>query len=227
MKTILAIGGHIGDMELTAGGVMATNAINGGKNIVLALTAGERGNPPHMKVEEYRAQKLKEAAEFCKLINGTSIVFDYEDGLLPLNDEVVSKVVEVIVEYKPDVIFTHWKSTMHRDHNNTHLIVQEAQFRAGVVGNKEGKRHYAPIYFCENWEDSDSFTPYVYVDITKGFELWKKAISLHWFIMNSKDFKYFDYYTSLARCRGALMKKEYAEAFGVLERQKRIFKDEL
>lgn len=26
-KTILAIGGHIGDMELTAGGVMATNAL--------------------------------------------------------------------------------------------------------------------------------------------------------------------------------------------------------
>ncbi|MFR7880484.1 MAG: hypothetical protein ACLU5J_02655 [Christensenellales bacterium] len=39
-KTILAIGGHIGDMELTAGGLMATNALNGGKNITLALTAG-------------------------------------------------------------------------------------------------------------------------------------------------------------------------------------------
>ena len=47
-KTILAIGGHIGDMELTAGGVMATNALNGGKNITLALTAGERGNPKHL-----------------------------------------------------------------------------------------------------------------------------------------------------------------------------------
>lgn len=34
-KTILAIGGHIGDMELTAGGVMATNALNGGKILLL------------------------------------------------------------------------------------------------------------------------------------------------------------------------------------------------
>ena len=61
MKTILAIGGHIGDMELTAGGIMATNAIRGGKNITLALTAGERGNPAHMTVAEYRVQKIKEA----------------------------------------------------------------------------------------------------------------------------------------------------------------------
>ena len=44
-KTILAIGGHIGDACLTAGGVMAANAVDGGKNYTLALTAGERGNP--------------------------------------------------------------------------------------------------------------------------------------------------------------------------------------
>jgi hypothetical protein len=38
--------------------------------------------------------------------------------------------------------------------------------------------------------------------------------------MNSKDFKYYDYYTSLARCRGALNKTMYAEAFAVYDRQK-------
>ena len=227
MKTILAIGGHIGDMELTAGGIMATNALKGGKNITLALTAGERGNPPHMTPSQYRVQKIKEAESFAAMVNGEAIVLKYADGELPNNDEVVDQVVDIIVKYKPNVIVTHWQSTMHRDHNNTHLIVQEAQFRAGVVGNKKGERHYAPVYFCENWEDSDNFTPYIYVDITEGFELWKKAIQTHWFIMNSSDFKYFDYYTSLARCRGALMKKQYAECFTVHERQKKIYKDEL
>ena len=67
-KTILAIGGHIGDAELTAGGVMATNAVQGGKNYTLALTAGERGNPPHLTVEEYRVQKIKEATEFAEMM---------------------------------------------------------------------------------------------------------------------------------------------------------------
>lgn len=226
-KTILAIGGHIGDMELTAGGILATNAVRGGKNITLALTAGERGNPPHLCVSEYRKQKVSEAEAFAQMVNGEAIVLEYADGELPNQDEVVDQVVDIIIKYKPNVIVTHWKSTMHRDHHLTHLIAQEAQFRAGVVGNKEGKKHYAPLYFCENWEDSDDFVPYVYVDITEGYELWKKAIQTHWFIMNSKDFAYFDYYTSLARCRGALMKKQYAECFAVHERQKKIFKDEL
>lgn len=225
-QKILAIGGHIGDMELTAGGVMATNALNGGTNITLALTAGERGNPPHISVEEYRKQKLSEAQKFMELMNGTSIVLDYQDGELPNNDEVRQKVAEIIAYHKPDVIITHWHSVMHKDHNATHYIVQDAQFIASVVGTCHG-RHYAPVYFAENWEDDRDFDPYIYVDITKGFELWQQALHEHWFVMNSKDFKYFDYYTSLAKCRGVLSKKEYAQCFNIHDYKKFVVKDQL
>lgn len=226
-KTILAIGGHIGDMELTAGGLMASNALSGGKNITLALTAGERGNPPHLTVSEYRKQKINEAEAFMKMMNGEAIVLEYQDGELPNNDEVRAKVAEIIVKHKPDIIVTHWHSKMHKDHNATHYIVQDAQFLAGVVGNSEGKKHYAPVYFCENWEDDNDFDPYIYVDISKGYDLWCEALHTQWFVMNSKDFKYYDYYTSLARCRGALSKKQYAECFNILDYKKIIIKEEL
>ena len=221
-KTILAIGGHIGDAELTAGGVMATNAVQGGKNYTLALTAGERGNPAHLTVAEYREQKIKEANEFAEMMNGKAYVLRYQDGELPNNEEVRYEVANIIREVRPDVIITHWKSTMHKDHNNTHLIVPDAQFLASVVecDKIKGKRHYAPVYFAENWEDDLDFDPYIYVDITPGFDLWCKALEKHWFVMNSKDFKYFDYYTSLARCRGCLNKTMYAETFNVHARQK-------
>ena len=43
---ILAIGAHIRDAELTAGGVLAMCAVRGGKAVTLALTGGERGVPP-------------------------------------------------------------------------------------------------------------------------------------------------------------------------------------
>jgi LmbE family N-acetylglucosaminyl deacetylase len=85
-KTILAIGGHIGDACLTAGGVMASNAVEGGKNYTLALTAGEKGNPPHMTREEYKKQKIQEAKNFMAMMNGEAYVLDYGDGELP-NDE--------------------------------------------------------------------------------------------------------------------------------------------
>ena len=102
-KVILAIGGHIGDAELTAGGVMATNAIYGGKNYTLALTAGERGNPPHLTVAEYREQKIKEANAFAEKLNGKAYVLKYQDGELPNNEEVrydfKRNVIEEVIQY--------------------------------------------------------------------------------------------------------------------------------
>lgn len=44
-KTVLAIGAHVGDAELTAGALLATCAKHGGKPVTLALTAGEKGAP--------------------------------------------------------------------------------------------------------------------------------------------------------------------------------------
>lgn len=226
-KTIMTIGGHIGDAELTVGALMASNAIDGGKNIIVALTAGERGNPANMSVDEYRKKKIIEAKNFASMVNGISIVLDYQDGELPNNEQVRKEVAELIVKYKPDVIVTHWHSSMHKDHNATHYIVRDAQFLASVVKNKNFESHYAPLYFAENWEDDQDFKPYIYVDVTKGYDLWCNALHEHWFVMNSKDFKYYDYYTSLAKVRGALCKKQYAECFNVLPHQKKVFKDEL
>ena len=229
VKTILAIGAHIGDAELTSGGILASNAVDGGRSFTLALTAGERGNPPGMTTAEYREQKIAEAEAFAKLMNGKAYVFDCPDGELPNNEEVRYKVANVIREVRPDVIVTHWKSTMHKDHNNAHLIVPDAQFLASVVENDKikGKRHYAPLYFAENWEDDPDFQPYICVDITRGFDLWCEGMKKHWFIMNSRDFRYYDYYTSLAKVRGCLNKTEYAEAFNIFDRGKRIKREQL
>ena len=79
-KRILAIGGHIGDAELTAGPLMAANAVDGGESFTLAMTAGERGNPPHLTVEEYRRQKISEAEAFAGMVNGKAFVLPYRDG---------------------------------------------------------------------------------------------------------------------------------------------------
>ncbi|MEG0693372.1 MAG: PIG-L family deacetylase, partial [Oscillospiraceae bacterium] len=73
-KTILAIGAHIGDMELTCGGVLASHALRGDNIITLALTAGEKGNPPTMSVSEYRTQKVQEATNFAEALGGKAIV---------------------------------------------------------------------------------------------------------------------------------------------------------
>lgn len=226
-KVIMAIGAHIGDMELTVGGILATEALKGAKIVTVALTAGERGNPKGVTQEDYRKQKIAEAKAFVDTLgpDNEAIVLEYRDGELPNNEEVRVQVAELIRKYKPTVIYTHWKSTMHKDHNNTHLIVPDAQFFAGVdVGEKvRGDRHYAPVYFAENWEDADDYVPYIYNEVSiEGYQLWCEAIKKHWFIMNSSSFKYYDYYTHLARVRGCLINVMYAQTCTVYDRQKRI-----
>ena len=118
-RVIMAIGGHIGDMELTAGGTLATMALEGHHIITVALTAGERGNPAHLTDQEYRVQKIEEATKFAKRLGGEAIVFDYLDGELPNNEWVRYQLCDVIRHYKPDVLITHWSHSMHKDHANT------------------------------------------------------------------------------------------------------------
>lgn len=222
-RCIMAIGGHIGDMELTAGGVLATAALEGAKIITVALTAGERGNPPHLSVAEYRKQKEAEAKAFAEMLGGEAVVFPYIDGELPENDEVAFMLCDVIRKYKPDILITHWQNSMHKDHVATHNIVKKAQFYAGLKSiERELPGHYADgPYYAENWEDAAGFVPYVYAEVSEeGFKLWEKAIDTQWFALNSTSFKYKEYYSHLKRVRGMYARKQYAEAFEIEQYKK-------
>lgn len=224
-KTVMAIGGHIGDAELTSGGVLASLALKGWRVVTVALTGGERGNPPTMTVPEYRKQKEREAAEFAKLLGGEAVVFPYADGELPETDAVKLELCDIIRQYRPRVLLTHWKNSIHKDHEATHRIVKEAQFFAGLPSVERSlPAHYAAgPYYAQNWEDPVGFVPYTYVEVTpEGFALWEKAIQTHWFAVNSPSFQYMAYYSHLMKCNGYLTRKPYAEAFAVDEEKKRV-----
>ena len=122
----------MGDMELTAGGILATCAAGGGHIATLALTAGEKGVPAGQTVEQYREQKLREAEAFAGMLGGTSYVLDYPDGFLPDNEEVRLAVCDLIRKEKPDLIVTHHEKSMHKDHAACHRIVKDAWFYAAL-----------------------------------------------------------------------------------------------
>lgn len=228
-KTIMAIGGHILDMEVSCGGVLATLALKGWKVVTVALTAGERGNPPHLTVAEYRKQKVEEAKIFAEMLGGESVVWPYADCELEVNDETRFKLCDEIRKYKPDVLLTHWKGSIHKDHIAAAKLTFEAQLLAGLPSvEREYPAHFAKgPYYCENWEDPEDYVPHYYVPVSEeGFALWQKAISHHWAAMNSKDFKYFDYYSSLMRCRGCECRHQYAQTFTVDPMNKRVVMEE-
>lgn len=228
-KVIMAIGGHIGDMELTCGGVLATMALKGYKIVTVALTAGERGCPDNMTVADYRKQKVQEAKTFAEMLGGESVVWDYPDCELPVNDEARFKLCDEIRKYKADIILTHWKGSIHKDHISTSTLAFEAQLLAGLPSvEREYPAQYAEgPYYCENWEDPNDYVPHIYMEVSdEGYELWEKAITVHWFVTHSKDFKYKDYYSHLMRCRGIEMRKTRAQTFMVQPMDMRVRKSE-
>ncbi|NIK75804.1 LmbE family N-acetylglucosaminyl deacetylase [Paenibacillus castaneae] len=228
--TILAIGGHVGDMELTAGGVLASHSLKGDRIVTLALTAGERGVPAGQDVSEYREQKVREANAFAEMLGGEAIVFDIPDGELQDNEEMRLRVCDIIRDVRPNVIITHFKNSMHKDHTTTHLIVNDARFFAGLAPMKREKPSFfaSRLYYAENWEDAVEYKPYIYVDFSKeAYDLWIKAVSLHWFVTGSKSFPYLEYYKHLSRVRGIEARKEYAETFMIPEETMRVLRTEL
>ena len=54
-KTILAVGAHTGDAQLTCGMLLAKQAMRGDRVVIIDLTAGERGTPAGWTVKDFRA----------------------------------------------------------------------------------------------------------------------------------------------------------------------------
>ncbi|MBP3191679.1 PIG-L deacetylase family protein [Natronogracilivirga saccharolytica] len=216
--TILAIGAHAGDMEVSCGAVLAKHAKMGNRVIMLHLTLGERGHP-EMSPDAYADQKKQEAENAAEILGSEVIFGPYSDAEIPDNDEARNYVSEIIRKTKPTHVITHWKNSIHKDHSATHSIVTDAVLLASLEGiESDHPRHRGVrgIYFTENWEDMEGFEPYIFVDVSGSFQLWKEAVAEYEFIVGDiSTFPYFEYYSSLATVRGALARSDYAVTFDI------------
>ncbi|MFI6291683.1 PIG-L deacetylase family protein [Nonomuraea sp. NPDC050790] len=213
---ILAIGAHAGDMDLTAGAVLAQHVLNGHEATLLHLTLGERGHP-RMSVPDYAEQKREEAEAFAAAIGARARFLDYEDGLLPEDEDVKMRVGDLIRELRPDVILTHWSASIHKDHARTHRIVEDARFYGGLKTlERDLPAHWAgQLYYADNWEDAEGFRPDVFVEIAgDAYEIWSRAMTGYAYARGETyGFPYVDYYRALTIVRGAPAGFQRAQAF--------------
>ncbi len=217
-RTILAIGAHAGDMELTAGAVLIKQHKLGDRIVILHMTLGEGGNP-RLSPTIYGAQKRREALAADSVIGAEAIFAPYKDGEIP-NDEAARRyVADVIRAVKPSYIITHWARSIHKDHTNTSLIVQDAVLLAsleGVITAHPAHRGVRGVYYADNWEDAESFQPYVYIGVDGEMTQWRAAVTKYEFVGGAiSSFRYLDYYEALATTRGAVSGQGRAVAFDI------------
>ena len=217
-RTILAIGAHAGDAENTAGAILARHKRLGDRVVILHLTLGEGGNP-RLSPAAYGEQKKREALAAAKALGAEALFGPYRDGGLKASDEAVRYVADVIREVAPSHVITHWRRSIHPDHEAAHRIVSEAVLLAsleGYVSARPRHRGLRGVYYAENWEDAEEFRPYLYVDVGEDLAAWKAAVSCYEFVRGGiSPFPYLEYYESLARVRGAEAGRRFAVALDV------------
>jgi len=231
VRTILAIGAHAGDAELTTGLLLAHQRRLGDRTVILHLTLGEGGNPK-LSPETYGEQKRREAQAVAAALGAEVLFAPYKDGQLPDDDATRRYVADVIRQVKPTHVLTHWGSSIHKDHAAANRVVVDAVLLAslpGVVTAHPAWRGVRSVWYAENWEDPDGFRPYVYVGVApEDSSRWRNALTKYEFVGGKiSSFAYLDYYSALMTVRGAESRRGRAVSFDVDQLSKRRVIDSL
>lgn len=207
-KTIVAIGAHLDDIELAAGGTLA-KAVREGHDvymIVMSQSGYTDFNGKVMRTNETAIQEGKNAAKVlgCKELE----ILDFCNKDIAYDSSTVEAIEKRLIKYQPDIIFTHWPFDTHQDH----VAVGKSTISAA--------RRFNTIYFYEPISPSGrsyvGFRPQLYVDITDVIDRKIAALDEH----ATEKNKYGDYWIrgveARAAFRGYEMGRMYGEAFEVL-----------
>jgi LmbE family N-acetylglucosaminyl deacetylase len=212
--TILVIGAHPDDEVLGAGGAIAKHAAAGDEVHALIVTEGTTAQYDDKSLIE---QKRRDARACADVLGMTDIHF----GDLPdmrLDDvahvEVNTVIEEVCAEVEPDVVYTHSRREVNRDHVAVHdstLVATRPSNGVEMVLAYEtpSSTEYAP--------ETTGFEPTLFVDISDYLETKTDAFECYDIeIREPPHPRSVKALRALARMRGSASDAAAAEAFDVL-----------
>lgn len=193
-KVVLAIGAHPDDVEFGCGATMAKLAADGATLYFVICTEGNRGSRHHeVKRDDLVKARREEQENAAKVLGAKQVIYlGEEDGNLIPDIVFKEKVVRLIRQYKPDMIFTHdpayfyrlgedFASINHHDHRATGEAVLDACYPLSrdllsfPEHNEEGLRpHKVLEIYMFNFHE-----PNFFVDVTKFIDTKVRSIWEH------------------------------------------------
>ena len=196
---ILAIGAHPDDIEIGCGGTLTKYADRGHKVFSLVMTGGGQGGEADVR--------RKEQAAAGRIMGVEKIYWGgYEDTHLEVNQQLISKIEQVMFEICPSFIFCHSPDDTHQDHRHLSLATQSAA------------RNMRNVLFYEG-PTTWGFNPQVFVDIGQTLERKIEALRAHESQVtktNIEDLSIIEIARSSANFRGIQGRVKYGEAFSPL-----------
>jgi len=170
----LFIATHPDDIEITSAGT-AIKLINEGKKVgIVDLTQGElstRGNLKSRKIETDKASKVMGIHFRTNL--------KMKDGNLENTVANRLKLIKVIRETRPAIVFAPYESDRHTDHINSSKFIRESVFLSGlakiITGRLKAHRPGHVFYYRHAHDFPISFI----VDISDVFKQKMKAVECY------------------------------------------------
>ena len=204
MLKIMAFGAHPADPIWWTGGTLAKHKKRGDEIAIVALTYGERSHAPllweHAKgqteevIKMIKKEKRRELREAAKVLGAKIYELDYGDSPLIITSERLREIVDLIRDFKPDIVLTSWyKDPQNADHAVAGHEVWRAVHYARDLGYKTKHPphkvsylfYYPPVM---SFGPEVGFIPDVYVDIAETIELKIEALSKFWTQKVDKEF---------------------------------------
>jgi N-acetylglucosamine malate deacetylase 1 len=161
-------------------GTILNHKARGDEVFVVSITAGElvtnRFTPEELKVLN------KEEAEKSAAVLGIDEfrILDFPDANIQPTEELHLAINNIIREFKPDTILTHYPEDTHPDLRNTGKAVIDSSFYALLVSGKFAEKfssHWTGRLFAYEYPElSLGFSPNVFVDISNVVEKKRESI---------------------------------------------------
>lgn len=171
---------HADDLEVLAGGTLAKYAKEG-HNVYMAKVCTDDKGSLDVSSEEIvriRTQEMKDAAE---VLGATSLGnLGYPDSKVYLTDELVMKIMNLVREVKPDIVYTHY----YKDYNPDHVAASQATVWAVFNASNPTYRTDKPSHRVWRTIYADTvfgldFDPDLWVDISDTIETKLRALGCY------------------------------------------------
>lgn len=220
---------HPDDVELSCGGTAAKLVKIGKKVGITDLTQGELSTRGSAGLRKKEAQNASKVLGISKRIN-----LGIPDGDIQNTPSNRSKIIKIIRDLRPEIIFFPHYYDRHPDHFHAHELVKESAFYAGLsriktILNGRLQKAFRPrknYYYMQTY----IFEPNIITDISDVHDIKMKAISCYksqFYNPNSKepatfisDPGFIKFIETRARTYGFMAGVEFGEPFFTEEKVK-------
>jgi LmbE family N-acetylglucosaminyl deacetylase len=197
---LVVIGAHPMDAEILGGALAAQLSRSNGASVLVHLTNGARSYP-HLAPKISAEVSEQEAIEASQVLGTRHHWCNFDSTTLHTRGRFRDVLAELLMEWQPEVVITHWRGSWHQRHSIAHRLVINALAAAQVS---------PMLYYGENFEDLAGFTPKFYVDISTVCAVWWESLERYGLVRASRaiqagdesTFPYHTYYRAAPRVRG-------------------------